>query len=560
MTLLRRPVQMKTPAVTLALALLVVVGIGGSALPSQAQIPTPSILYGFQQEPTDVISPNGPIAQGRDGNLYGTGGNRGANNVGGVFKITPAGVETLLVSFPKAWNACAEGLTLATDGNFYGACIIGGAHSSGFIFRVTPAGVLTDIYDFVGTTTGSCCPTSAPVLGADGNLYGTTGSYGGSDSPYVAYRISTAGVYKTLYTFINGNSVPSVLSAASDGNLYGTEADADGFGNVGGVFRISTGGAFKLLYGFVSATNVYYPSTGVIRDTNGKLYGTTAFPSGTDGSGTLYDVTTSGVVTDIYNFPTSLNFDEAANNMMQASNGNIYGASYNGGTNAAGGLYELTTANSFSSWSFTASNTGVGATGSNPTAPLMQNTNGLLYGITFTGGPNAAQGTFFSVNIGAPAFISLVTPVNAGKEGTQVGILGQGFSSSSVVKFGGTTATTKTVTGSTFIEATVPAGALTGKVTVTTGSKTLSTIATYDITPTSKSFTPASGPVGTVVTITGTGLEQASKVTFNKVVATFTVVSDTEITAMVPAGATTGKIVVFTKGGSASSTTNFTVN
>jgi hypothetical protein len=128
------------------------------------------------------------------------------------------------------------------------------------------------------------------------------------------------------------------------------------------------------------------------------------------------------------------------------------------------------------------------------------------------------------------------------------------------VKFGGTTATTKELTGTTFILATVPSGALTGKVTVTTGSTTLSTIANYKITPTLKTFTPSSGPVGTLVTITGTGLEQTTKVTIDKIAATFTVDSDTQITATVPTGAGTGKITVITKGGSATSSTSFTVN
>jgi uncharacterized repeat protein (TIGR03803 family) len=547
----------KTAAFALTL-LAVMACITASSVVSYAQIPAPTILYAFQQEPTDVIEPNGPIAQGTDGNLYGTGGNRGANNVGGVFKITPAGVETLLVSFPAAWNACAEGLTLATDGNFYGACIIGGANQAGFIYRVTPAGVLTDIHDFPGDTTG-CCPSSAPVLGADGDLYGTTSEYGSSSAPFVVYRISTAGVYKTLYTFSDGNSVPSVLTAGSDGNFYGTEADADGYGNVGGVFRVSAGGAFKLLYGFDNSVNVYGPSTGVVRDSNGELYGTTNFPSGT-GNGALYDVTTGGKLTDILNFSSSLNFDDATNNMMQASNGQLYGASYGGGSAARGGLYELTTANVFTSYSFTDFDTDVNATGGNPTAPLMQNTNGLLYGINFAGGPPEAQGTFFSVNIGASPFIALLTPVYSGEEGAKVQILGQGFSSSSVVKFGGTEATTTTLTGSTFIQATVPAGALTGDVTVTTGSTVLSTVSSYSITPTLKSFNPPSGPVGTEVTIIGTGLKQATKVTFDNVSATFTVNSDSQITATVPSGAAIGKIKVTTKGGTATSSTSFTVN
>jgi uncharacterized repeat protein (TIGR03803 family) len=538
--------------------LAVMACVAASSVPGHAQVPAPTILYAFQQEPTDVIEPYGPIAQGTDGNLYGTGSNRGANNTGGVFKITPAGVETLLVSFPLAWNACAEGLTLATDGNLYGACIEGGANGAGFIFRVTLAGVLTDIYDFPGIAT-QCCPSSAPILGADGDLYGTTSEYGGSSAPYVMYRVSTEGVYKTLYTFSDGNSVPSVLSAGSDGNFYGTEANADGYGNDGGVFRISAGGTFKLLYGFDPSTDVYYPSTGVVRDTNGKLYGTSAFPSGTDGSGTLYDVTAGGVLTNIYNFPSSLNFDEAANNMMQASNGNLYGASYNGGTGARGGLYELTSANVFSSYSFTDFDSDTSATGGNPTAPLIQNTNGLLYGINFAGGPPEAQGTFFSLNIGAAPFIVLVGPVPAATEGTQVEILGQDFTSSSEVEFGGAKATTVKLTGSTYIEATVPSGALTGPITVTTSSGTLSTLVSLDVTPTVSAISPSSGPVGTEVTITGTGLTQATEVKFHGTKATFTVNSDSQITATVPSGATTGAISITTKGGTASSKT-FTVN
>jgi hypothetical protein len=106
----------------------------------------------------------------------------------------------------------------------------------------------------------------------------------------------------------------------------------------------------------------------------------------------------------------------------------------------------------------------------------------------------------------------------------------------------------------------VPTGALTGDVTVTTGSTVLSTIASYKITPTYKSFTPPSGPVGTVVTFNGTGLTQTMKVTIDKISASFTVVSDSEITATVPSGAATGRIVVTTKGGSVTTTTNFTVD
>jgi len=80
-------------------------------------------------------------------------------------------------------------------------------------------------------------------------------------------------------------------------------------------------------------------------------------------------------------------------------------------------------------------------------------------------------GVYFSLSIGAKAFISLVS--TAGRVGSKIGILGQGFSASSVVKFKGVPATTVTRTGSTFLLATVPAGASDGYVTVTTGTTTL---------------------------------------------------------------------------------------
>jgi uncharacterized repeat protein (TIGR03803 family) len=539
---------------SLALTLIaLILGIAALAIPSHAQIPSPVVAYTFQGGTTDVYFPWGPLAQGRDGNLYGTGQGRGAGNTGGVFKITPANVETLVASFPSTWVNCGFGLALAKDGNFYGACELSGANNAGFIYRVTPAGVLTDIYDFLNRTTDACCPLGGLVLGANGDLYGTTGDLSAS-SAQVAFSVSTAGVYKTLYTFADGNSLPSLLTAGGDGNFYGTEADADGYGNVGGVFGIGPTGAFKLLYGFDNTVNVSGPSSGVVRDSNGKLYGTTAFPSGT-GNGALYDVTTGGKLTDIYNFPATLNFDESANNMMQASDGNLYGASYNGGTGAEGGLYELTSDNVFSSYSFATE----GNMGGGPEAPLKQTTSGIIYGSNSSG--NAATGgTLFELNIGAAPFISLVTPVYSGEVGSTVGILGQGFSSKSVLEFGGTKATDAKLTGTTYILAMVSGGALTGDVTVTTGSTVLSTTAIYKITPTYKSFTPPSGPVGTVVTFNGTGLIQTTKVTIDAISASFTVVSDSEITATVPPGAATGKIVVTTKGGSVTSSTDFTVN
>lgn len=167
-------------------------------------------------------------------------------------------------------------------------------------------------------------------------------------------------------------------------------------------------------------------------------------------------------------------------------------------------------------------------------------------------------GAVFSLATGLNPFVK--TQPTTGKEGAKIGILGQGFSSSSLVKFGGTKATTIVLSGTTFITATVPAGALTGAVTVTTGTTTLASSQTFKVLPTIASFSPTSGPVGTSVSINGTGLTQATRVKFNGTSASFTVNSDILITATVPTGATTGKIAITTKGGSATSATSFTLN
>jgi hypothetical protein len=132
-----------------------------------------------------------------------------------------------------------------------------------------------------------------------------------------------------------------------------------------------------------------------------------------------------------------------------------------------------------------------------------------------------------------------------------------------VVKFGGVASTTVTLSGTTYLTAKVPVGAHTGAVTVTTGSTTLTSPQTFKVRPKITSFSPPSGTTGTLVTINGSGLIQATAVKFGTVLATtFTVVSDSEVTADVPSGLAAGTVTISiaTPGGTANSPTKFTVN
>ncbi|MGQ9897983.1 MAG: IPT/TIG domain-containing protein [Acidobacteriota bacterium] len=204
--------------------------------------------------------------------------------------------------------------------------------------------------------------------------------------------------------------------------------------------------------------------------------------------------------------------------------------------------------------------------------------------VTFSAGALSVWSSYVAVNVAgnseSAAFAGVLAPLPAitgftptsGPVGTVVTITGTNFTGGlpntaspnarvTAVAFNGVPATF-TVNSATQITATVPAGATTGPISVSTPDGTATSATDFTVfgsEPTITGFTPTSGPVGTVVTITGTNFEDVDYVDFNDTPATFTVNSATQITATVPIGAATGPIRVSTSAGSAMSATNFTV-
>jgi uncharacterized repeat protein (TIGR03803 family) len=530
------------------------------AMTIAASAQTVSTIYQFGSG-SNPNFPSGVMAQGRDGEFYGVTLSGNGCCQGVIYKITSAGVLTSLYSMAQPDGTTCSGLTMGTDGNFYGTCQNGGTNNYGTLFKVTSAGVLTVLHNFAaqGSTSDGCEPLAPPIQASNGDFYGTTG-FCGANNYGTVYKFTLAGAYSLLYSLQgppNDTALPLGLIEATDGDLWGM-----GNGWIvsgGGVFKITLAGKESLVYAFPANADGEFldgagPYTNLIQGSNGVFYGTTE-SGGTANEGTIFQVTAGGKETVLYSFPNQTDGAYPTLPLTQGPNGMLYGAATDcaGGGCSQAGLFEITTKGVYKNlylYPLVCSNCG------QPEAPLLLSTNGTFYSTTEQGGTGV--GSFYSLSNGYSPFVSLVN-VTSGVEGAQVGILGQGFSKSSVVKFGGTEATI-TTRSSTFIQTTVPAGALTGNVTVTTGSTVLSTVSSFSITPTLESFTPASGPVGTQVTITGTGLTQATEVTFDSVSATFTVNSDSQITATVPAGAATGPIKVTTEGGSAASSTSFTVN
>ncbi len=520
-----------------------------------AHAQTYTVVVDFFGQLPELPAVGQAAVQGRDGNLYGTSVEGGTSGLGTVFKITPSGTLTTLYSFDGTVGEYPYGgLTLGTDGNFYGTANRGGSAGFGSVYKINPDGVITSIHTFTNDGDGTN-PEVAPVLGSDGNFYGTSSGIDVSttEANSTIYKVTPTGVFTTLHTLnpSTDGSGAAYLILGADGDFYGT-ASYGGVDSWGTLFKVTPTGAFTMLHAFTNGTDGTQPGS-LAQAANGTLYGVT-YLGGSGSAGVIFKTTTTGILTVLYSLNISgLDGRGITGTTTLGTDGNFYNVAYSGGANDGGTLFKVSPAGAFTKvLDFNGADVG-----STPETGLLQATSGLFYGSTENGGTGNAA-VFYSLNESLSPFAALVSL--SGKEGARIGILGQGFTSSSIVKFAGVQATTIIRTGTTFITATVPPGALTGSVTVQTGSTTLTSDHNFAVSPTFPTFSPSSGPVGTLVTLTGSGLMQTSKVTFNGLSATFTVVSDTEVTATVPTGATTGKIVITTKGGKAQSAANFTVN
>jgi uncharacterized repeat protein (TIGR03803 family) len=157
--------------------------------------------------------------------------------------ITPAGTETLLYSFGATGTDGTDpqaSLIQASDGNFYGTTLNGGANNLGTVFGITPAGVETVLYSFVGNGIDGTNPFARLLQGSDGNLYGTT-PVGGANGFGVVFKVSLTGTETLIHTFAGGSSdgayPQNSLIQGSDGNFYSTTLNG-GTNNLGTVFKI----------------------------------------------------------------------------------------------------------------------------------------------------------------------------------------------------------------------------------------------------------------------------------------------------------------------------------
>ncbi len=442
--------------------------------------------------------PDSPPVQGLDGKYYGTtqyggtSGSCGRYNCGTLYRIDDAALLTNRNLINANGSGPVAALVLAADKKFYGLAVTGGTYGWGSIFSMDSSGTVSLLHSFCAGGYPPCAdgrePNSPLAQGIDGNLYGTTeGGGGGAACPFqgdcgTVFKMTTSGQLTTLHSFcaqpncVDGEFPDTALVQGSDGDFYGTttaggtSANCEG-GSCGTIFKITRNGVLTTVYSFDNADG-NTPEGALLQAPDGNFYGTTSF-GGAYAYGTVFQLTLGGVFTTLYSFCAggrpcadgSLPFGT----LVLATDGNLYGTTSEGGTEDLGTIFKITTSGMLTTLHSFDNTDGSGPTG------LMQATNGMLYGTTAAGGNFTCRaiygcGTFFALDLGLDPFVTFVR--TAAKLNQQFGILGQGFTGTTAVSLNGTPAAF-TIKSDTYLTATVPVGATTGYVTVTTPSGTL---------------------------------------------------------------------------------------
>ncbi len=296
----------------------------------------------FSLGDSDGANPPANVIVDAAGNLYGTALKGGSNQCGTVFRLTPSHgkwLRTVLHNFAGPPSDGCGPLSLAMDAkaNLYGTTQAGGNASQcfcGTVFELTPSnGVWTEtvLYSFTGFPDAES-PSSGVVLDASANLYGETGA-GGSKNGGTIFKLShSRNGWKEvlLYTFVQNQGDPlGGLVFDSSGRLYGATELGPGESGFGTIFRLThshSGWTESVLHSF-GGSDGRYPRAGVILDSVGNIYGTTA-EGGSKDLGAVFKLESkTWKETVLYNLLGASNGDDPEAGVILGPDGNLYGTS-----------------------------------------------------------------------------------------------------------------------------------------------------------------------------------------------------------------------------------------
>jgi uncharacterized repeat protein (TIGR03803 family) len=296
-----------------------------------------------------------------------------------------------------------------SDGNFYGTTVVGGDRSlnngNGFgtVFKMTTNGIVTTLFAFRNDSNGMY-PAAALVLGSDDSFYGTTQGSQGSTPYGTVFKITTDGTLTTLARFnkSNGAYPEAALVQGSDGAFYGTTSGGgsaphpnspNGYGTV---FKITTNGVLTTLVSF-DGSNGWSCYGSLVQGTDGNFYGNL----GVIGSGSVFQMTLTGDLTTLAWFNGSNGATPWAG-LVQANDGNFYGTTIGGGNlSLVGGVGGGTVFKMTPDGTLTTLVAFDGTNGFRPQATLIQGSDGNLYG---------SAGTIFRIVMPPPPPTLMIAP------------------------------------------------------------------------------------------------------------------------------------------------------
>jgi len=428
--------------------LFAVLAVAASPAPSPAQI-TFRVIHYMNQLGTPI-----GLTEGTAAVFYSDGG----YEYQGAFSITTQGATTDLGRFPNGYNL--EGpLVSGANGRFYSSVELGVSPATVFSVSLSPGTKLVYPPQQLNPSLSSNLP--------DGTFLAL--GVGIANGLWYLFKVDEQGVVTPLHQFPSGTE-PLPLDAiyGSDGNYYGVYWLHDGSG---AVYRVTPAGVYSKLLTF--PTNSFFNASSyvaLLQSVDGNLYGATT-SGGANGTGTIYKLSLSGQYTSVYVFPKGP--VAYPTDLIEGSDGNLYGATLG----ADSVLFRVT-----KSGQYTLLHAMNSYRDGQCQCLMTQGSDGTIYGTAQMGGPQGLGDVFaLDAGLAKPApWPRNLTP-QSGIAGTRVLIWGSNLLSASAVQFNGVAATEVTNSGSSYVWATVPPGATTGPITVTTPGGTATTEAVFTV-------------------------------------------------------------------------------
>jgi uncharacterized repeat protein (TIGR03803 family) len=441
------------------LGLWVIAGAG----PLPAAAPAYRVVYYETDQTGEAVG----IIEGSPGVFY-----SGSNSVV-IFSVTTQGSETTLATFQDPpYIVDSSSVVAAANGLFYSAVQEVKGTGSGNIFSVSSAVGSEQIYPAQRL---AALPLSGNL--PNGILFGVL--YDFSNGSRNLGMVALSGKATAFYEFPSGDRPATPIYA--DGNYYGISYNAGVAGSTSYFYRVTPSGSFTNIGSlpFIGAGpgdgggSPYAGSGLILQGTDGNFYGiqpTTGGCSASNQHGAVFKLTPSGQFTVLHDFGVCEN--SVVNSLIEGSDGKLYGV-----TEGNSVIFSLTTSGTYKAL-FAPSN---GGTQGLCTCTLVQGSDGIIYGTALGGGPSGL-GLIFALNVGLP--VPKPRPQQfspqSGAAGTPVRIWGHNLFGASV-EFDGVPATGVYNAGPNYVSATVPTGATTGPITITTPGGTVTTRESFTV-------------------------------------------------------------------------------